>query len=254
MEILGGAQRWRISWLLGLQDIELRYKRSLLGPFWISAALLVTVLALAYVFAEVFGSELVPYISFLGTGLLAWQLLLALVNEGAGAVAENAGILNNVPMPLSVIAGRILVRNAIVFAHNFVAIAGLLVLFGAGVSPTLWAVVPGVLTILLLGFVLTLAIAPLCARFRDVPLVLSSLMQIMFFLTPIFWMPSSTEHRPMFVAFNPFYHFIELVRAPMLGGLATEVNWTVALSSCAAIGLMAIVVLSLTHKRITLWL
>src|SRR5262245_31158418 len=166
-----GAARWRTSYKLGVQDIELRYRRSLLGPFWISAALVATVLALAYVFAEVFRTEFVSYVSFIGAGLLAWQLILAVVSEGCGSVTEHAGYLQNVPMPMSVIAGRIAIRNAVVFVHNFAAMACLLLVFGARLSSTALLVFPGALTILCLGFFLAIALGPLCARFRDIPLV-----------------------------------------------------------------------------------
>src|SRR5262245_34830885 len=120
-----GVAQWRTSYSLALQDIELRYRRSLLGPFWISAALVATVLALAYVFSAVFQTGFQAYISFIAAGLLTWHLILALVHEGCGSMVEHAGIMRSVPMRLTAIAGRIVVRNAIIFAHNLVAILGL---------------------------------------------------------------------------------------------------------------------------------
>ena len=249
-----GLGRWRTSYKLGLQDIELRYKRSVLGPFWISAALVATVLALSFVFGQVFQSDFVSFVSFIGAGMLAWQLILALVNESCNAVMEHTAFLQNVRMPLTVISGRILFRNAIVFAHNFVAMVGLLWIFGAAFTPSLIEAIPGAGVILLLGYFLAMALGPLCARFRDVPLVISSVMQMIFFMTPIFWKPSAFSHRPMFVGANPFYHLIELVRAPMLGGHATQLNWQVSLWCCAGVALLALVVVSLTRKRLNLWL
>jgi lipopolysaccharide transport system permease protein len=249
-----GLSHWRTSYKLGLQDIEMRYKRSLLGPFWITAALVATVLALSYVFASVFQAEFFTFVSFVAAGLLTWQLIVTLVNEGSSAVTEHGNYLKNVPMPMTVIAGRLLFRNTIVFAHNYVAITGLLLIFGAPFSWSMLQALWGVLVILVLGFFLSLVLGPLCARFRDIPLVVQSAMQVLFYITPIFWMPSAMSHRPGFIEYNPFYHLVELVRAPLLGGAPTPQNWQWALGFCFAAAIAAMVSISLTRKRLSLWL
>lgn len=249
-----GITRWQTSYKLGLQDIALRYKRSLLGPFWISASLIATVLALAVVFAEVFQQEFVAYISFLGAGLLAWQLIAALVGEGCSSVIDHSSLLQNVPLPITVIAGRLLFRNAVVFAHNMIAVVALLLFFGADFSPVAILALPGALAILIFGYFLMMVLGPLCARFRDIPMVVQSAMQVIFFLTPIFWMPSSVSHRPMFTHANPFYHMVELVRAPLLGEPASQLNWAVAAWCCAGAAVLAVITTSLTRKRLILWL
>ncbi|MEZ5960377.1 MAG: ABC transporter permease [Hyphomonadaceae bacterium] len=254
VDLANGVRRWRTSFDLAVQDIDLRYKRSILGPFWISAALIATVLALAYVFADVFQSDFVTYVSYIGTGLLAWQLIVALVNEGAGSVTDHAGFLKNVPMPLSVIAGHVVWRNAIVFVHNLVAIFVVLLSFGAQFGIQVLLVAPGAAIILTFGYFVALALGPICTRFRDIPLVIQSIMQVLFFLTPIFWMPSAVSHRPMFVAGNPFAHLIALVREPMLGNYPTVLNWQVGLWCCATAAIAALAVVSATRRRITLWL
>ncbi len=253
-DLAAGLRSWRTSYLLAIQDIQLRYRRSLLGPFWISAALVATVLALAYVLAPVFRADLVSYLSFIGAGLLAWNTILALMNEACASITEHSVFLQNVRMPLTVIAGRIVVRNGIVFAHNSTAIVALLLIFGARFSMISLLAAPGVLIILLVGYFLVMALGPVCARYRDVPLVIQNVMQVIFFLTPIFWMPNGASHRPLFAAANPFYHLIELIRAPLLGNFPTALDWQVASWTCAGVAALAIISVSLTRRRLNLWL
>lgn len=253
-DLASGVGRWRTSLALGLQDITLRYKRSLLGPFWLSASLIATVLALALVFSTVFQQDFVAYATFVGAGLLAWQMIAALVGESCGSVMEHGAYLQNVRIPLSVVAGRLLFRNAIIFAHNFLAITALLLVFGAQLSANLLLALPGALTILAFGYFLSMALGPICTRFRDIPQVIASVMQILFFVTPIFWMPDAVSHRPVFTHANPFFHMVELVRAPLLGNLPTALNWQVSLWCVAAAAGLAIVTVSLTRKRLNLWL
>jgi ABC-2 type transport system permease protein/lipopolysaccharide transport system permease protein len=114
--------------------------------------------------------------------------------------------------------------------------------------------IPGAATILMFGYFTTLVFGPICARFRDIPLVVQSLMQVIFFMTPIFWMPSAVSHRPMFIQGNPFYHFIQLIRAPLLGEPATPLNWQVALWCCGGAAFLSLIVVAMTRKRLTLWL
>lgn len=253
-DIATGVANWRTSYQLSLQDIMLRYRRSVLGPFWISASLVTTVLALAYVFSAVFQQALPDYIAYLAAGMMTWQLILALVQEGCGSVVEHASLLRNVALPLSVVAGRVVFRNAIILAHNLVAIIGVASAFGR--PPTLIALeaLGGIATILLLGYFCALFAGPLCARFRDIPQAVQSVMQVIFFMTPIFWMPSAASHRPIFTHGNPFYHLIELVRAPLLGQHASAMNWQVSLSACAVMAVLALITVAATRKQINLWL
>lgn len=249
-----GLRQWRTSWKLALQDIELRYKRSLLGPFWISASLIATMLALAFVFSSVFQQEFADYIAWLGAGLLAWQLITTLTHDSSSSIMEHAGLLQNVRLPLTVIAGRIAIRSGIVYGHNAIAVLATLFAFGHRFDSVALMAVPGALAILAFGFLLCFAIGPLCARFRDIPLVIQNMMQVIFFLTPIFWMPSAAANRPMFVHANPFYHMVQLVRAPMLGAAPEPLNWHVTLWCIAGTALLAIVSLTLTRRRLNLWL
>lgn len=167
---------------------------------------------------------------------------------------EHAGLLRNVPMPLPVISARIVVRNLIIFAHNAVAILGVLIFFGKAPTWLALEALPGVAVILAIGYFLAMVMGPICARFRDVPQAVQSIMQVIFFLTPIFWMPSAVSNRPMFTHANPFYHLIELVRAPLLGHEATLLNWQVALGTLAVVMVAAFISVSLTRKRISLWI
>ena len=72
---------------------------------------------------------------------------------------------------------------------------------------------------------MALVAAVLSTRYRDVPQIIANIIQVLFFLTPIFWSPESLPQRPVFVHFNPFFHLIELVRAPLLGASVSAETW-----------------------------
>lgn len=249
-----GLYHWRTWWAMGVQDIGLRYRRSFLGPFWISASLVALVLTLGYLYSEILQTPLRDFISFLACGYLAWLLISSLVNEGANSAMEHAALIRSTGIRVTMIAGRVALRNGIIFLHNLVAVIIILAFFGHEFSPAVPLALVGAAVILFAGYCCSVLLGPLSARFRDVPQILASVLQVMFFLTPIIWMPSAVSHRPAFVQSNPFYHLIELVRAPMLGHLPTALNWTVSFGVCLLLALAAIASLAIARRRVVLWL
>jgi ABC-type polysaccharide/polyol phosphate export permease len=248
------VRRWRTWFLLGNQDIYLRYKRSILGPFWISVSLAAMCGGMALLYSQIFVIPYDEYLPFLASGLLAWMLLSQMMLEASGVLIESEGPLRNVRIAQPILVMRMVYRNFLTFLHNLIVIVGMLLLLGLDVGfVTLWAL-PGVGLVLALGFFYALALGPLCLRFRDISQIISAIMQIVFFLTPIIWRPSQGRVSPEFVENNPFYHIIELIRAPMLGHAPTEQNWIVGLGILGALVVAAVVSLALSRQKVFLWL
>ena len=95
-------------------------------------------------------------------------------------------------------------------------------------GPALLAV-PGLALLLLNGIWAALLLGVISARFRDVPPIVASIVRILFFVTPIIWMPGLMPERALVLDFNPFFHMVEVVRAPLLGTLPGLVSWLAVL-------------------------
>jgi ABC-type polysaccharide/polyol phosphate export permease len=106
----------------------------------------------------------------------------------------------------------------------------------------------------LLWIALILGVA--CARFRDLPQMVGSVLQVVFYLTPIMWLPKSLPANvsAYLLDFNPAYHLLEIVRAPLLGYPPSAMNWAVS-GLLAAVG-WAVALLFYGHfrRRIAYWL
>lgn len=248
------VSQWRTWFLMGNQDIGLRYRRSVIGPFWISLSLAVRVSGLALLYGQVFGQEYRPYLVWLGTSFLVWFLMSAMISEGCQVAIEADSQLRSIPIPLPVLAARMVHRNFVIFLHNMIVIAGLFALFGYAPQLTIVWAPAGLLVLLAFGFSLSLVLAPLCLRFRDITQIIANVVQISFFLTPILWQPSQGRVDPAFVNFNPFYHLIELVRAPVLGTLPTQANWAVSLGLLGLTVTLAYISLSVSRRKMFTWL
>ncbi len=248
------ATRWRTWTLMADQDIKLRYKRSLLGPFWISIAMATTVVTIGFLYAEVFRVPYKEFLSWFGSGILAWGLISSVVLESCAVVTDNESVLRSAIMPIPMLSARMVYRNVMIFLHNALVIGILLVLFGTRLSLNTLLVFPALALIILLGLLIGVALGPISARFRDFAQLISSIVQVLFFFTPVFWIPAPNMSRLFLVEGNPFYHLVQLIRLPVLGEAPTLINWQVALCALVVAFFLALVSLLMSRKSVYLWL
>jgi ABC-type polysaccharide/polyol phosphate export permease len=120
-------------------------------------------------------------------------------------------------------------KNLIIFFHNLVIVIGIYVYFGIWPGWVGLIVIPGFLLVLMNLLVIGLPLAILGARFRDVAQITQSLLQVIFFLTPIFWFPNSLSKDSWIILLNPATHYIDLIRSPLLGQYPTLNSWAISI-------------------------
>lgn len=225
-----GIAHWRVWLALAFNDIQARYRRSKLGQFWLTISMGVTIAALAVVYSALFRMEIALYIPLIATGFIAWSLISGLITEGAGVFIEAESYLRNAPLAKSNFVFRVIVRNLAIFAHNLVLVPVVMLLFG--VTPTLATLLflPALALTLLNGVWVAVVLGTICARYRDLPPIVASVVQIAFFVSPVMWTRSLLAPEKQFiVTLNPFAAFLELLREPLLGNAPSLTAWLVAL-------------------------
>lgn len=222
-DIFLGIGMWRIWMLLGWQDIRLRYRRSSLGPFWITLTMAITIYSLGFLYSHLWKTSMDDFILYYATGLLSWTLMVTTVMESSNIFLESRTYLLQMHVPISVFIMRLLVRNFIVFLHNCLAVIPLLIYYHSKLNIHILLIFPALLLVFLCGFTFSMLLAIVGLRFRDIGQLITSLMSLAFFLTPIMWMPSALPKKLHFVIdYNPFAQFVELIRAPLMGQLPSE--------------------------------
>lgn len=246
----------RIAFVFGWQDVAQRYRRSRVGPFWLTINMAIFIAAVGTIFGTLFQSEMSTFLPHLCAGIIVWSFISTSSIEGCTSFISNEGIILQVKMPFFTHIMRTLWKNAIILFHNILIFPLLLVFFGKFMTfNSLWAI-PGffVLSINLAWIMLLFAI--FCTRFRDITQIVANIFQVLFYATPIMWMTNILpEHvNRSFIELNPMYHLLQLVRAPLLGQAPTLNNWTFTLL-LAAIGWTAtIVFFGRYRRRIAYWL
>jgi lipopolysaccharide transport system permease protein len=254
-DLTRGVHLWRLALALGWLDIRLRYRGSMLGPFWLTISTGVMVAALGVLYSTLFKMDLRSYLPFLALSQVLWGFLAALVSEGCTAFTDAEGIIRSVRMPLFLFSIRTLVRNIIALAHNVVVIIIVFAVFSLWPGWDALLAIPALLIWMLDALALTLLLGTFCARFRDIQPIVNSVMQIAFFVTPVIWKPEQlgpvAQSR---LAWNPFFDLLDIARGPLLGTTVTSMTWLGAVIYSAALcgGSWAFFVRA--RGRVTFWI
>jgi ABC-2 type transport system permease protein/lipopolysaccharide transport system permease protein len=194
------------------------------------------------------------YLPWLTLGLLFWNFLTALINESGQAFTLSEYTIKQIRIPFTVYLLRAMWRNVIILLHNAVVFLAVAVIFRVWPNWNTLLVLPGLVLFLVTGFAVGMVFGMISARFRDIPQIVSSLLQVVFFVTPIIWSPEVLTERTALIHWNPFYHFIEILRAPLLGNAPSQLNWAVAAGLCVVSWMVMLVFFRRFRSRITYWL
>lgn len=253
-DLLDGLAAWRLWGRMGWNDILQRYRRSLLGPFWLTASMAIMVVALGFLYAELFNTPIRDFLPFLCTGLLVWNLLATFLSEGGMIFTSAESYIKQVRLPYSIYVYRSSWSKIIIFAHNFVIYFGVLIYFGIWPGAIALLAIPGLILVVLNGALATFYIGILSARFRDIPPLINSVVQLVFFVTPIMWKPELLHRRAYIADINPFFHLIEIVRTPLLGNAPDLKNYLAVLLITAVNLGFAGLVFARFRSRIAYWI
>lgn len=229
-DIKDGMMHWPIWLLLAYQDIKLRYRRSVLGPFWITISMAVTVYSMGFLYSRLFHVDLQQYYPFLVAGMLAWALISTVVTELTDTFMTSEALIKQIKLPYSLYIHRVVARNIIIFLHNIVVIVPIFIIFHHSVKINLYTLllIPCLALIYANAVIYGLILAMLGARYRDISQIIRSIVQVIFFITPVMWNPEILPANERYIVYcNPFYSFLELIRAPLLGTTPTSFNMLV---------------------------
>jgi ABC-2 type transport system permease protein len=252
-DLIVGLQRADMWTLLAMHDVKQRYRRSFLGMFWITAVLGAQVAGIGLVYSGLFNQDISTFLPYLAAGLTAWTLISGILIEGATVFISAAANIRSVVAPISIHVFRCITQHAIIFAHNLLLVAFVAIIFSSNPGFGLVMIIPGfILAVLNLTWVAML-LGMAGARYRDVPLIVASLITLLFILTPVFWRPGMLTRLRYVVDYNPFYYLIEVIRGPLLGTPVPLSTW-IGLTLAAVAGwALVIAIYNRMHQRIPFW-
>ncbi|MDO5506862.1 MAG: ABC transporter permease [Corynebacterium casei] len=259
-DLVQGAKQRELWLMLGLQDIKQRYRRSVLGPFWITIATGVMALALGLLYSMLFQLPLADFLPHVTVGLIMWNFISGAIKEGSTIFIDNEGLIKQLPAPLSVHVYRLVWRQTLFLGHNLIIWLLLILIFPRTLGWEFFLVIPGMLLLIVNGVWVAMFFGIVATRFRDVAPLLEALTQLLFYVTPIVWTTKTltdqggaVADRARIAEINPLYHYLEIVRAPMIGEPVAAYHWWIVLG-CTAVGLfLAMMAMRQWRFRVSYW-
>jgi ABC-type polysaccharide/polyol phosphate export permease len=253
-EISNGFRAWRVWTILGWDDIRQRYRRSVLGPFWITLSMGVFILLLGVIYSRLFHMELAAFLPYLSLGFIVWGFMSAVANDSCVAFHESGRLIKQIKLPFATYIFRTVYRNFIVFLHTIIIFVPIAIYFRVMPNWNTLLAVPGLFLVVVNATWVATVLATFSTRYRDIQPIVGTVVQLMMFATPIMWKASSLGNAVIVAEINPVYHLIEIVRSPMLGSAPELRSWLIAGGFAAVGSLLAVGLLVSKSRRIVFWL
>ena len=255
-DFLSSLRLWLLWMHLGWQDLLRQYRRSFLGPAWIAINTAIFTAAFGWIGAHLFNQNIRTYIPYFCLGNVFFGFLTSTFNDGCRTYMDAAPFLKQSAYPKFVFVFRVVWRNLLLLAHQIPLI--IFVLFiGEFLSGALWLHwLAGLLMATISAVFVVALLALISTRFRDIPMVIGSVLQIAFFITPVIWQTSQlpTTRSSLITTFNPLAAWLELMRAPLLGQVPQTAAWWTASICLAGLVVACTLAYLLARRRINYWL
>lgn len=255
-DVVDAFKNIQTSISLAWWDIKIRYQRTMLGPIWITVSTAVFVVSLGILYSQIFDTAIDDYLPFLAAGFMVWNLMAMSVIEAPTVFSGASSYINSMRIPLLTHVIRHLAGHTIVFLHTLIVIISVVVYVGMPPNFNMLLTLPGLVLLLANTFWISWLLALLGARYRDIGPIVNSVFQLMFFLTPIIWRRDvlKIDGPSIWIEGNPFYHLINVVRAPMLGQVPDPLNYYVAIGIFVVGSVVAYLMFLKYRRRVAYWI
>ncbi len=253
-DLLQGLRQRHIFLYLGYEDIRQKYIRTTLGPIWLIIGTLIFACTMSLVMGSLFDQGVTSLLPFIIIGISIWTYIATSISDATTIFLVSYPIISFFNLPISIQLYRCVTRNLLVFLHSFIVVILIIVVTDVPINFNTLLFIPGLLLLVLNLLWITTIIAMFATRYRDFQQVINILIGIVPFITPIFWQKSFLQKREWIVNFNPVYHAIDIIRAPLLGNTPEIYSWAVMLGLGIVGNVLMIVLMNRYRNRIVYWL
>lgn len=253
-DIISALKKPNLWWFFGVQDIKLRYRRSVLGPWWLTISTGIMIASLGFLWSRIFGNDINSYLPYYAIGQIFWNWMSSQINDSCNGFSQFDSIIRQVRLPFLSYILRVFTRNNIILLHNLVILVIVFLYCQREINFYVLAAILGFLIVSVSLVSCSVIIAIMCTRYRDLTSVVNSVVQILFFFSPILWEPSALKGKAVIAQLNPIYHWISVIREPLLGGLPSALSIYVSVGSALVLPFFANMMLERFKGRIAYWI
>jgi len=254
-DLRSGIADRHVWWGLSLQAVRAQYRRTYLGPWWITLQTVIFIAGLSLLFGILLGRSMDTFVPYVAMGFIIFTWMTGMIQSGASAFTGNSAALHTTPGPLSVYVMKGFATNTIQFLHDLVVIFAVIIIFQVELGFSLLFFPLGAALIIINGIAVGLWLGPVVARYRDVGQFVGSIIRVLFFLTPIFWVADelSSGQRAIVAGWNPLAYLLDITRSPLLGSSPSTISLIGAGVITAVNVVVGIVHFSRVRDRLAYW-
>ena len=252
-DFMAGLSLYYVWIYQSYHDITAKYKRTVLGSFWLAGGMLVTSMSMALLFGLLFGQPLQVILPYVMSGMLCFGLVAFVFNDGPEMFMMSGGIIKNHAYPFTFYAFHTVCKSFFLFLHNMVVYWVVMALFGIVTIPH-WSIVFAVPVVLVFMFTVGSMAGMFASRYRDMRFMLPYVGQILSYVVPIFWRGEQLPQKALeIIQLNPFYNLLQILRLPLLGQMAPILNWQLAVGYTALVCVLWFISFAAFRRRIPFW-
>lgn len=204
---------------LALSDIKVKYSRTIIGPLWLVLSIGIFVIAFGIIGSKLWGLETEQFMPFFASGYVTWILISNIISDSTTVLNNSSHTIKSINTPFFVFIISSVIKNFIIFFHHLIIFFLICFFLSYKINFNLLQIFPSIFLIFLIGVLFSFVWSIICSRFNDVTQLTTNILQIFFFLTPVFWPAErlSGKYFKLLVDLNPVYQVLNLVRSPLLG-------------------------------------
>ena len=167
-----------------LLDVKYKYKRSILGPVWITLTTAIFISVISLVYKKLFNIDIVNLLPYLSIGYILWLLFSTIILESVNLLNENRVVINDMKINYFDLIIKNIIKNFIIFFHNSFIVVLIFLYFQ--ILPPI-SIFLGFLNLFICGFsliFLTFFLSIFTLRYKDVGQFLNSIIFLFFLITP----------------------------------------------------------------------
>jgi lipopolysaccharide transport system permease protein len=256
---LSGIWNARYFWThLSLSDVRARWRRSFFGAFWAVLQPLGMTLLVSLVFSKLFNTDLASYAPYILSGMVVWEFVTSTAVGGSLAFVQADAYIKQCNHPLAIYTLRTTLGNLIVLMMASVSLVAWVL--AAMPENFGWSWLAALLIfpiVALIAWPLATLLAYIAARFRDVPHALGLIFQALWFVSPVYFEDKLFRNSGLHVLidYNPLYHLLEIVRAPLLhGAWPTAENFAYCTATIAVLAVLTWLVGRTAERKVIFYL
>lgn len=239
---------------LALEEIKQRYRRSIIGPFWITISMGILVFSMGPLYGNLLGIEMAVYVPHLAIGIILWSYISGVINDGCNAFLSSGALITQVKLPLSIFIFKTIFRNFIVLGHNMIIIMIILFMYPPEEGIFILSTIFGLALVTINLFAFTFIVSVISTRFRDVTQLVSNILQLLFFVTPVLWTSEALRSHRYLLDWNIFFHFLEVIRKPLMGMTPEVTSFIMVAIGSLTFSIAAFLTFARFRAQISYWM